>query len=231
MYATETEARTFVFGSSGFLYRSNKLMYDRQTNSLWHSLTGEPVVGTLAHSGIRLKRLPVVVTTWGQWKADHPGTKVLSLDTGYTREYTPGRPYGAYFASPDTMFPVWQRSKALPTKSFIFALKINEVPKAYPLALLEQERVTNDSLGGIDVVLITDATGRTVRAYRREGRRFTRGPDDRTVLDERGARWNVTEEALTSGGTGEERLERVAGHIAYWFGWFGFNPRTLIYGH
>lgn len=230
MYATETPGQTFVFGSSGFLYRSNKLMYDRQTNSLWHSLTGEPVVGALAHSGIRLKRLPVVVTTWAQWRADHPETKVLSLDTGYARDYTPGRPYGAYFASPDTMFSVWQRSKALPAKSFVFALKFNETPKAYPLSVLELERVTNDTLGGVELVLITDSTGRAVRAYRREGHRFARGPDDRTVVDERGARWSVTEDALLPLQGGAVRLERVAGHIAYWFGWFAFNPRTLIYG-
>lgn len=87
MYATQLEDRTFVFGSSGFLFRNNKLMYDRETKSLWHSLTGEPVVGALAQSGIKLTVLPVVVSTWGQWKADQPETKVLSLDTGYRREY------------------------------------------------------------------------------------------------------------------------------------------------
>ena len=68
----QLDTRTFVFGSSGFLFRSNKLMYDRETKSLWHSLTGELVVGPLAHSGIKLKLLPVVVSTWGQWKSDQP---------------------------------------------------------------------------------------------------------------------------------------------------------------
>ncbi len=229
MYATRVEGRTFVFGSSGLLFRSNKLMYDRQTNSLWHSLTGEPVVGTLAHSGIKLKMLPLVVTTWRQWRADHPDTKVLSLNTGYRREYYPGAAYGAYFASPDTMFPVWQRSRLLPAKSFVFALNVNESPKAYPLAVLEKERVTNDTLGGMDVVLVSDATGRTVRAYRRDGHTFRAGPDDRTVIDERGASWDVAEDALEADGVAQP-LPRLPGHIAYWFGWFAFNPRTLVYG-
>jgi hypothetical protein len=35
----------FVFGSSGFVYRSNKLMYDQATHSLWSQFTGRPVVG------------------------------------------------------------------------------------------------------------------------------------------------------------------------------------------
>ena len=231
MYATQIEAeRTFVFGSSGLLFRSNKLMYDRQTASLWHSLTGEPVVGTLAYSGIRLKRLPVVVTTWRQWREDHPGTKALSLRTGYTREYYPGAAYGAYFASPETMFPVWRRSALLPAKSLVFALELNGAPKAYPLDALGRERVVNDTLGGVAVVLVADGQGRTVRAYGRAGRVFRQGAVDGTLQDERGRAWSVSEDALVSSES-VERLERLAGHIAYWFGWFAFNPRTLIYGH
>ncbi len=231
MYATQVEGQgTFVFGSSGLLFRSNKLMYDRNTNSLWHSLTGEPVVGPLANSGIKLTRLPVVVTTWRQWREDHPATKVLSANTGYSRDYSPGAAYGAYFASPDTMFPVWQRSRLLPAKSFVFALTVNGAPKAYPLDALERDRVVNDAVGEVTVVLVADATGRTVRVYRRGERTFRRGASDRELVDERGAVWRVTEDDLVSA-DGAEPLERLAGHVAYWFGWFAFNPRTLVYGH
>ncbi|MCZ6455200.1 MAG: DUF3179 domain-containing (seleno)protein, partial [Alphaproteobacteria bacterium] len=108
LYETTVEGREkpFVFGSSGFLYRSNKLMYDHQTNSLWNQFTGTPVVGELTGSGIELRTRPVAITTWRNWLAKHPETKVLSLDTGFIRDYRPGRPYGEYFASPDTMFPV-----------------------------------------------------------------------------------------------------------------------------
>ena len=60
LYETRVPSRPapFVFGSSGFLYRSNKLMYDRQTNSLWNQFTGRPVVGSLTDSGIELKVRP-----------------------------------------------------------------------------------------------------------------------------------------------------------------------------
>jgi hypothetical protein len=231
VYATQLDTRTLVFGSSGFLFRSNKLMYDRETNSLWHSLTGEPVVGPLAHSGIKLQILPVVVSTWGQWKSDHPDTKVLSLDTGYRREYVPGAAYGGYFASPDTMFPVWRRSTILPTKSFVFGLSINGTPKAYPLGTLERERVVNDTLGGEEIVLVAEPIGRTARAYRRGGHRFGLGPEDRTLIDERGTRWRVTEDALIEIAGAQTVLDRIAGHVSYWFGWYVFNPRTLVYGY
>ena len=86
LYDTRVEGREapFVFGSSGFLYRSNKLMYDQETNSLWNQFVGRPVVGPLTGSGIELKILPVAITSWRKWQERHPETKVLSLDTGYT---------------------------------------------------------------------------------------------------------------------------------------------------
>ena len=43
--ARSTGGRRRIFGTSGLLYRSNKLMYDRETYTLWGNLTGVPVVG------------------------------------------------------------------------------------------------------------------------------------------------------------------------------------------
>ena len=114
LFETLVEGRSepFVFGSSGFLYRSNKLMYDRQTNSLWNQFLGRPVVGPLTGSGLEFKIRPVAITRWGDWRDRHPQTKVLSLETGYARDYRPGKPYGAYFASPELMFPAcWFRMR------------------------------------------------------------------------------------------------------------------------
>lgn len=61
--AVDGRKAPFEFGSSGFLYRSNKLMYDRETNSLWNQFTGQPVVGELVSSEIELKVRPVAITT------------------------------------------------------------------------------------------------------------------------------------------------------------------------
>ena len=43
----------------------------------------------------------------------------------------------------------------------------------------------------------------------------------------RGAAWQVAEEALL--GPSGERLERLPGHLAYWFGWFNFFPDSEVY--
>jgi hypothetical protein len=236
LYRTDTARGTLTFGSSGLLYESNKLMYDRQTGTLWNQLTGEPVNGPLVGSGIKLERLPVVVASWGNWQRSHPETRVLSLETGFQRDYTPGKPYGPYFSTSGTMFPVHQRSQALPEKAWIYALVVGGVPKAYPLVRLLKEGIVNDELGGRNVLLVlepgAEAQNRTVRAYDRGDRVFSR--NERSFLgvvflnDQEGQAWRVGEETLTT--TDGKSLPRLPGHLAYWFGWFSFYPRTLVYG-
>ena len=129
------------FGSTGMLMRSNKLMYDRNTDTVWNAITGEPAFGVLAESGIVLDILPVVVTDWASWLAEHPDTSVLSLQTGFRRTYVNGEAYNEYFNNPDfIMFPVWQQDTSQnDNKDMIFALKINDTKKAYPLATIIPE--------------------------------------------------------------------------------------------
>ena len=135
----------FTFGSSGFLYQSNKLMYDRQTDSLWNQFTGEPVSGALRDSGIKLKIRPVVITSWGKWKEKHPGTKALDLDTGFRRNYGSGVVYNDYFASPNLMFPaLGDQSRTLQEKEQIFGLRLEGGTKAWPLDAFKGGRILND---------------------------------------------------------------------------------------
>jgi hypothetical protein len=239
------DGNTYTFGSSGFLYRSNKLMYDRETRTLWNQLTGEPVLGELAGKDLRLSILPIVLTSWSDWVEQHPGTQVLSLETGYQRPYEIGAAYGDYFSYESTMFPVWQRSDELDTKARIYALNLDGVPKAYAVDKLVEEQVVNDLLGETPLVLVaqrgavevdgvnrrvgpvTYDSGGEVRAYERGEHTFSPGPDADTVLDEDGNTWQVTEDALL--GPEGETAPRLGGHLAYWFGWFAFFPNTLIY--
>jgi hypothetical protein len=240
-----TDGHTYTFGSSGFLFRSNKLMYDRETNTLWNQLTGEPVLGELAGTDTRLDILPVVLTSWSEWVAQHPQTKVLSLETGHNRPYELGAAYGDYFAFDETMFPVWQRSEELPTKARVFALYLDGVPKAYALDRLIVEQVVNDVLGEIPLVLVAQRgtveveganqragevvydSGGEVRAYERGEHIFTPGFQADILVDEGENIWQVTEDALV--GPNGETAPRMGGHLAYWFGWFSFFPNTLIY--
>ncbi len=208
-----------VFGSSGFLYRSNKLMYDTATNSLWNQFTGRPVVGPLTGSGIELKTRPVVVARWADWRRDNPDTRAIDIDTGYSRDYSPGAAYAEYFASPNLMFPTRVDQSKLKQKDYVFALRAAPVEKAWPLKLFEGGAVINDTAGVVDLVLIGDGAGRTVRAYRSDGLAFEKG-DHPGEVKRGGDIWRITEDALV--GPDGRTLGRLPGHVAYWFAWDGY---------
>lgn len=225
------------FGSSGMLMRSNKLMYDRNTDTIWNAITGEPAFGPLATSGIVLDVLPVVVTDWSSWLEQHPDTSVLSLDTGFQRTYINGAAYSDYFNSTELMFPSWQQNTEVAgNKDMVFALRLQGHAKAYPLATIIPKNIINDTVGDTDLVIIATATpdrdffepgGAAVRAYESNGLSFEAGDDDTTLVSDDGREWQLTEESLIA--DDGETLERIGGHLAFWFGWFGFYPDTEVY--
>ncbi len=79
--------KTPVLRTSGLLNRSNKVMYDLNTRSVFDTFTGEAVSGPLREAGVRLQQATVVASTWGTWKEAHPDTTVLAEDGGLGRSY------------------------------------------------------------------------------------------------------------------------------------------------
>jgi Protein of unknown function (DUF3179) len=230
LFETQVAGRdkALVFGSSGFLYRSNKLMFDRETDSLWNQFTGEPVSGKLVTSGIKLKIRPVTITSWENWSAVHPDTKVLSLETGFERDYGSGVVYQDYFSSPDLMFPTTVRDESrVKRKDFVFGIRELGSARAWPVDVFKDLRVLNDTLNGRGVVLIGDAATRTVVAYERGKIEFSAG-DNALELKDGAAVWTVTEDALV--GPDGKLLARIPGHVAYWFAWDGYlGARSTLY--
>jgi len=226
LYKTKRKAdeEPLIFGSSGFLYRSNKLMYDQNTHTLWNQFNGKPVVGKLANSGIELEVLPVVTTTWGEWVKKHPDTKILSEDTGFNRDYTPGSAYGAYFFSEELMFPASVKDETLKAKDKVFGLRISGTNKAWPLSKFKKQNVINDQVGIIPIVLIGDGKSETVRAYRSDGLEFKQSANGTLIANDQ--EWQLTETELI--GPNKQKLSRLPGHTAYWFAWSGYYPDTLV---
>ena len=227
-FVTEYEGVTHQLGTSGFLYRSNKLMYDQATQSLWNTLWGEPVIGPLADAGIRLERLYIVTTSWGEWRRRHPDTLVLSLDTGYRRDYSEGAAYRDYFATDELMFTVPTIDQRLKNKDEVLALIFDEYPDQ-PLALaagfLARNSLYTDRIGELDFIVLTDDSGAN-RVYESNGLRFTQWDEQFTVIDEQGQAWTLSEDKLQS--TDGRVLRRLPAHRAFWFGWYSAYPATRL---
>jgi hypothetical protein len=87
-YFTDTVGeRAFVLRTSGLLSRSNKVMYELNTRSVFDTFTGRAVSGVLRKQEVALEQITVVTSTWGEWKAAHPNTTVIARDGGIGREY------------------------------------------------------------------------------------------------------------------------------------------------
>ena len=228
LFHTEHDGVKHALGTSGFLYRSNKLMYDQASQSLWSTMRGEPVVGPLAGKGIALDRGSVVTTTWGEWRRRHPGTRVLSLETGYERNYAEGAAYREYFATDELMFQVPVVDTRLKNKDEVFTVLLDRHPDR-PLAIsadyLAANPVHHDAIEGTAFVVLTDPSGAN-RAYASEGVTFTDYDGDRSVEDRAGGRWTLEEHALT--GEDGRALRRIPAQRAFWFGWYAAFPHTRL---
>ena len=228
LYDGRLDGETYNFGTSGMLYRSNKLMYDRATRSLWEQYTGEPVWGPLVGKGLRLNVLPVVHTNWHEWRAAHPDTKVLDIETGFSRDYGSGVAYADYWASSELRFPAPDLSGPLHPKDYVYAVRIEDEVVAYPIATLNERRFVQDEIDGVPVVVLASADGSGGRAYSAEGVDFTvADPGEGTLTSADGRTWQLTEDALVA--NDGAMLERLPGHNSFWFAIVNHAPRWRLY--
>ena len=85
-FAREFDKKTITLAVSGLLYRSDVLLYDKETNSLWSQLGMKCVAGPQA--GTEMLPLVCPLSTFAVWKMKFPTGQVLSFDTGHKRPYS-----------------------------------------------------------------------------------------------------------------------------------------------
>ena len=234
----------YDFGTSGKLRQSDLIMWDRQTESWWQQFTGEAIVGEL--TGKKLTFISASIISWEDFKAAKPEGKVLSKNTGFSRDY--GRnPYSGYDRAdvPPFLFAGDLDGRLLP-KERVVAVTIGDGDAAFPFSVLEKERVVNytvnehelvvffkpGTLSALDRSSIKDSrdVGSTgVFDAHSDGRKLTFHADgDNFVDNETGSVWNILGQATQGPLTGSEMSPIVhANH--FWFAWGAFKPDTKIY--
>jgi len=153
VFDREIEGKLRSFGVSGLLYQSDVLMYDRETNSLWSQLAMKSISGKSV--GSELKWLPSQHLTWKAWRTKYPNSKVLSLDTGYNRNYN-ASPYANYINSEDVMFPVPKNRDDLSNKTWVVGVIIDGVAKAYDVNKLPNKTEIKDTIGKTNIIIKYD---------------------------------------------------------------------------
>ena len=215
------------FGTSGKLYNSNLLMYDRWTESYWSQALGLAVTGEF--TGIQLKTVPFDVITWGDWKKIHPDTLVLTTDTGHIRSYATD-PYGDYYTDPRIIFPVDNSDDRMHPKEIILGFHEDGIYKAYKQNDVEFHGIINDDIGETSVMLVSQFSQNS-RAFERtvNGETLEFEFVDEKIIDTKtNSEWNY--DGLAISGTMEgSKLTRMSIEPGFWFEWVAFHPETEVW--
>ena len=221
------DGKEVEFGTSGKLYNSNLVMYDRLTDSYWSQALGVAITGEL--TGYELKRIPFDVISWADWKTLHPDTLVLTTETGHIRSYGVD-PYGDYYTDPRILFPVEHEDDRMHPKELILGFNEGDVYKAYKQEDVESAIVINDKINTQSMMLVSLFSGDS-RAFDRtvDGKVLTFDFVDDVIIDlESKSKWNY-DGVATSGSMEGIQLVRLPFNPGFWFEWVAFHPDTEVY--
>ncbi len=221
VYDRRLDGRELTFGNTSALYDNDMVMYDHQTNSYWWHTPGRAIVGELA--GAELTPLPSSMAHWGDWRRQHPGTRVLSTDTGFDRDYTRD-PYDGYRQIVNAGHRFFDDAEAsvyddrLDDGDEVVGVVIGDEARAYAVRRIGDAAV-NDVVGERPVVVFSRAQGPTGTVFDRrvDGEELTFEASDGAYRDRQtGSTWGPDGVAV-DGPLDGERLEPVASRSTMWF--------------
>ncbi len=225
-----TDGTKSTFGVSGLLYNTNLILYDRNTDSLWSQLELKCVNGK--QLGDEPELLRVVETNWGTWKKLYPFTKVLSLQTGFNRNYD-FYPYGDYKTNHGFfLFTVKPSNSALPNKERVYAVIDDDVSKVYQFSKFNGGKALRENFNGKEYLVVGNEKLITS---------FEIGVDNADLVfeydfndsvtffkDNEGNKWNVFGEAIEGDRKGEKMKSNIS-VVSFWFAIAAFYPNPEIY--
>jgi hypothetical protein len=154
-----------VFRTSGLLFRSNKMMYELNTQSFIDTFVGDATSGPLEEAGVSFDQVSVVTTTWGEWRADHPETTIVAEDGGLDRTYELDPLHGRDDDGP--IFPIGETDSRLPVQEPVLGVITGDGQAiAFHVATARELLATGERIAVDGVELELDGGG--IRA-RRDG--------------------------------------------------------------
>ncbi len=218
---------------SGKLTMNALIMYDRQTRSLWSHFLSEGIEGEF--KGVKLENVPLVLTTWGEWRASFPETKALLKGASIQDPYT------VYYVRGDAgVIGETNRDERLYGKELVLGMGFDEGAIAFPHTALQEEEVVNTEINGEPTVIYYDSQTNTALAYSRTVKddvldfslltEETDGVTKRWMVDDlTGSKWLPLNGQAWDGELQGTRLVPVHAVNVFWFAWSDFYPETEIY--
>jgi hypothetical protein len=232
VYARDFGDRTLTFGVSGKLIMNALVMYDRQTDSLWSQFLGVAVKGEF--EGRVLEPLAATLTDWQTWRKLHPDTLVLDQGGARFDQYS-----GYYADASEGVLGQSFRDERLTGKEFVVGVQLEDGLKAYPFRYLNEQPVVNDTVGGIDLVVVFDTASARGSVLDRtlDGRALTfeaapepvEGVVAPLVDTETGTVWEGVTGLALSGPLQGRQLAQIPFTQVFWFAWSDFFPDAELW--
>jgi hypothetical protein len=152
-----------VLRTSGLLARSNKVMYDLRSRSLFDTFTGRALSGPLQSAGVVLEQTTVVTSTWGAWKRAHPRTRIVAEDGGIGRRYEDDPLGGRDDDGP--IFPIGDVDPRLPVQAQVVGVIAPDGrPVAFPVDQARAALADGSDVRAGGVELLADGDGLRARS-------------------------------------------------------------------
>ena len=221
------------FGVSGLLYNTNLIPYDRATDSNWSQIGLQSVNGPMI--GTDVNTFQVFETTWYTWKKMFPDTRVVSLNTGHSRNYQ-RYPYGNYRTEQGLIFSVSVNDERLPQKERVHGIIVDTNVKAYQFKNFGSFRIIEDEFQGEQLIIIGSEDKNFIVSFystmlNGEPIQFEMADSimDGVILkDQFGNRWSIFGTAISGPNTGKQ-LEATNSFMGMWFSWAPFYGNPEIY--
>ena len=195
----------------------NAMLEDRTTRSWWRQANGEAITG--ARKSVALPEIPRLQVTLREWLALHPSSLVMQGDPAFAEEYAKDYAFERgtsrkRLTGTDTLS--WR------DKSWVVGVTLNQQSKAYDWNRLRRERVVNDEVGGMPVVIVLATDTASFYTFER--------PDMVTRFALRGDSLVAPGRAYALTGRGaRDSLKSLNASQEFWHSWREFQPRTARY--
>ena len=206
----------------------NAMFEDATTKSWWQQATGKAIAGPL--KGSALQELPSQQTTLSSWLRRHPASSILQPDTAFKRQYKDLDAYdnGTIAGGLEHRDPAsWKN------KSWVIGIDQNNHAKAYDWNQLARQKLIEDSLPGLPLLITLEKDSSSFHAWNRNagGQTLqfekTATPDILTDKNTHST-WN-SDGLCIEGPLKGQQLEDVPAFQEFWHSWRTFHPATTKY--
>ena len=254
MYGREVQGDLLTFGVSGKLILNNLVMFDDQTDSEWSQAYGTAISGPL--EGVKLELVASRLMSWEAWKALYPETQVLDKRGRFQRDT-----YDSYYTDPSAgILGRNVRDFRLEIKELVLGVEIGTAKRAYAYDDLAESPIANDTLGGLEIVVIHEPEAGFAAAWSRllddEAYAIAQGPfgmnapdvltfeqaNEAQIADaptvsgpvmrdrETGSIWSASTGEAIFGPLEGASLIQIPTTPSFWFAWVDLFPDTTVWG-